>query len=649
MRMSVRNMRTVCRGAAIAATALALASLAGCQMLKAPPKPAAPRYVRVEQINGKYWFVRGSDHFFELGVNVVQPTDGSKGDGRVYNVMPLYNGNKMAWARDAEARLKSWNFNTVGAWSDETLYTNSSLYHTRVVWLGPWGPRDGRLIDAFSERYAADVDKTAREQIAPHASNEYLIGWFLNNELPWYGAAGWPTDPNISLLSRYMHLPEAAPGKIRLADFLRQTYSNDFAAFRANWEMSVESFDDLPKGRQIKPLRREAKKDVVEWAGVVAEQYFKLCHETLRRYDPNHLFLGVRFSERAQEPVIAACGRYADVISVNHYRKNGVFDAVRVGAMSALAGRPVMVTEFSFRAMKNSSECPNEKGADVTVMTQQERADGFRRYCTNLAAQPFMVGYDWFMYHDQPPAGRFDGENSNYGLVDIKDQFYTTLLGTITEINAKAAQIHDFSTTPMPAYDPAVLADYRDVTVPALDHPLAQPVVFADGTSALEQWGDFPGAKLETEVSASNTILVAAEPGPGWGCGITLYPAKTLPLNSDRSVSVLGATRVVVVLHAPEGVKFACGVDESGRGPTDSQNFAGFGHADGEVYNPAEVLTRAGRNEYVFGLRDMEQNSSFGNQRGNFTVDTDALATVHVYFRGQQKPFQAEIESVRFE
>ena len=627
------------------------AGMAGCQTLKRSAEPMTTKYVHVEKLGGRYWFVRGSERFVELGVNVVQPLDGSKPrDGRVYNVLPKYNNDIALWARDAVERLRSWNFNTAAAWCHDSLYDTMPIYHTRVVWFGDWGSNDSRLIDVFSETYATNMDKLARREVAPHATNEYLIGWFCNNELPWYGERGWPTGSDVSLLSRYMHLADQAPGKARLIEFLKTTYSNDFPAFAANWEVKAASFDELVKARRITPRTRIAQKDVIAWSGIVADQYFKLCAEILRRYDPNHLFLGVRFAERAQEPVMAACGRYADVISVNHYRKTGIFDAQQVGAISALAGKPVMITEFSWRAMENSSGCPNSRGADVTVKTQQDRADRFRSYATLAISQPFVLGYDFFMYHDQPPMGRFDGEDSNYGLVDIHDNFYATLLGAITEVNGRAMQIHEQSQIPLPVYDPTVLADYREIRIRGAETPLAQPLEFVDPSSSFETWGDFAGgAKIGVERSSTNGFAISGKLGSGWGAGVTFQPASALAKNPDGSANVQGATRLVVVMNARAGIRFRPGLEESGHGPTDAQTFRGYGNADGESYHPNERTTEDGLKDYVFQLSELGVATGYGNQRGNNIVDTDALATVNFFFGGGQADFSLELISVRFE
>ena len=54
-----------------------------------------------------------------------------------------------------------------------------------------------------------------------------------------------------------------------------------------------------------------------------------------------------------------------------------------------------------------------------------------------------MVGYHWFEHADQPAEGRFDGENSNFGLVTIEDEVYPELTETMIRVNAAAEQIHE--------------------------------------------------------------------------------------------------------------------------------------------------------------------------------------------------------------
>ncbi|MEJ2007377.1 MAG: hypothetical protein P8Z30_04335 [Acidobacteriota bacterium] len=55
---------------------------------------------------------------------------------------------------------------------------------------------------------------------------------------------------------------------------------------------------------------------------------------------------------------------------------------------------------------------------------------------------PEAVGYQWFEWCDEPSQGRFDGENSNYGLVNIKDQPYKEFVTAVTAANHQAVSVH---------------------------------------------------------------------------------------------------------------------------------------------------------------------------------------------------------------
>lgn len=68
--------------------------------------------------------------------------------------------------------------------------------------------------------------------------------------------------------------------------------------------------------------------------------------------------------------------------------------------------------------------------------------DEFTRYVHGLLDLPFMVGFHWFEHADEPKEGRFDGENSNYGLVTIEDQPWEVLTRRMTQVNAGLESRH---------------------------------------------------------------------------------------------------------------------------------------------------------------------------------------------------------------
>src|SRR6185436_13681114 len=82
---------------------------------------------------------------------------------------------------------------------------------------------------------------------------------------------------------------------------------------------------------------------------------------------------------------------------------------------------------------------------------------------------PSVVGVHWFQYYDHPRGGRADGEDYNFGLVDVADRPYGDLVAAFARVNPRLASLHGErgrrTTTP-----PAIPRARVDVA----DHSLAE-------------------------------------------------------------------------------------------------------------------------------------------------------------------------------
>ena len=184
------------------------------------------------------------------------------------------------------------------------------------------------------------------------------------------------------------------------------------------------------------PKRAAFVADCEEFLGMLAERYFRVTSEAIKAADPNHMVFGSRFAYVPPRPVIEASVKYLEVVSFNCYNTDprGV-----IQAYSAF-GKPLIIGEFSFRG--KDSGLPNTRGAGPVVETQKDRAEAFAKYVEWGLSQPNLVGYHWFEHCDEPKEGRFDGENSNYGVVNIKDETYAVVVEEMMRVNAKAEELH---------------------------------------------------------------------------------------------------------------------------------------------------------------------------------------------------------------
>ena len=169
------------------------------------------------------------------------------------------------------------------------------------------------------------------------------------------------------------------------------------------------------------------------------EPYLDKVRRTLRKYDPNHLYLGCRFNkwnfELGSEKMFRIAGKYMDVISVNHYH-HWQPDVETFRKWERWSGRPIMVTEFY--AKGEDSGLMNATGGGWLVRTQEDRGVFYENFVNELVKSGVCVGWHWFKYMDNDPTDRTtdpSNRNSNKGVVTWDFARYMPLLNHMKAIN----------------------------------------------------------------------------------------------------------------------------------------------------------------------------------------------------------------------
>jgi len=419
----------------------------------------ASGFFRVDERDGVFWLVDpDGGRFLSKGVNTVRFDQDHVGiAGRVpyADTCREKYGSQHIWRVAAANRLAGWKFNTLGCWSDELVAGAglSRLATAPTIDLGAsfrLHRRDVSFPDVFDPVFSSHVRASAENLCMKRRNDVGLLGRFIDNELYW--SPDWRgTD---ELLTLFLNLPSHRPGRLAAIARLQERY-REFSQFNAVWSTPARSWEEFgaighveapffrkpreapaPAPEPGSPARAAFLADCDAFVAVVADQYFELCVSAIRAADPNHLVLGSRFGYPPHPAVIAAAGRYLDVVSFNCYD----FDPGPVIDAYAASGKPCLISEFSFRS--DDSGLPNSRGGGPRVASQAERARCFERYVAAALKKPAVVGYHWFEHADQPAEGRFDGENSNFGTVTIEDEVYAELTETMTRVNAAAEQIH---------------------------------------------------------------------------------------------------------------------------------------------------------------------------------------------------------------
>lgn len=391
-------------------------------------KARATGFFRVEQVDGKWWFVDPDGHlFFSTGptgmgagsgdarlkgredyFKALPPVDPAPPQGRrpqtgfyTWNLQRRHGDEwRTKWIDLCLRRLESWGLNTIGNWSDSRLWDAHKKAY--VVNLRGWGMETGYLgmPDVFSEEWPKTVDKAAAEQCAPRKDDPYLLGYFVANEPPWPGRESLVVDVIL----------ERPPSAIQ----------REAKAFL--------DAGDTPERRKQFIYR-------------AYDKYLEVINAAIKRHDPNHLNLGLRFGGSVPPAEMLRASKAFDVYSMNVYST-----AVNVKVMEEIyqvTGLPIIVGEFHFGVPGRGLAA-----GLVQVRDQAERGLAYRYYVEQAAAFPAFIGSSWFQWVDQPSAGRMDGENYNIGLVDVTDRPYAELIEAMKTTHRRLLEVHAGKTAP---------------------------------------------------------------------------------------------------------------------------------------------------------------------------------------------------------
>ncbi|MCP5114921.1 MAG: agarase, partial [bacterium] len=200
-----------------------------------------------------------------------------------------YANNIERWLKQSvRPNILDWGFNSVG-WTQEVVTRGLTNHrHSRAFtyeeyqWLDlPYGhllpfadfhqwEAETRHPDLRSSEFEDWCDYVARDECARFAGDEKLIGYFYIDCPTWVHTRNWT----------------AWKGPLFDPELLK-----------------------TPAGQ----------KELEDLAG----RYYKVTHDAIRRYDPNHLILGDRYEANAPLPiqVVRAAMPYVDVLSFQDFRQ----------------------------------------------------------------------------------------------------------------------------------------------------------------------------------------------------------------------------------------------------------------------------------------------------------------------------------------
>jgi len=325
--------------------------------------------------------------------------------------------------------MQQWGFNGLGSWTTRDFFDKDMAF-TEIIesfyegpFLGADEYRYGIMPDVFDDRWVAAIDRKCRDLCIPLVDSKLLVGYFIDNERGFHetrlpeGVSGpvfrvgdipekrrviVAAEPiqnpeKLGLLQMVLSLDESRPAALKGWEFIEERYGGDLAALAKAWEVPVKSrlsFNEMTlNGERI--ISDRYLKDEKDFVRIWVRQYFKVCTEAIRRYDPNHLIIGVRWAGVPSDTILAEEIKCCDVFSLNRYRTHvaAAFDPIY-----RRFGRPILIGEFepdndSFRYVRDPIEPIG--GYDSDWDRQQSRA---YETIDRVSAHPAIVGYTYYAW-----------------------------------------------------------------------------------------------------------------------------------------------------------------------------------------------------------------------------------------------------------
>ena len=366
--------------------------------------------------------------FYETRDELLWPHHLKRGIDQVYdfsaaNIRRKYGENWFEiWADLAHRRLRSWSCNTMANSSDSriclmdrTPYTERYEIHSRVIegHTGGWWA----FCDPFDPSFREEA-KRMTEVYRAEFEDPWCIGFFVDNEHNW----GMPCTMAMAVLKS--SADQTAKGVFR--ERLMSKYG-EIGKLNERWGTSYAGWDAFMADKAGPDASGGAQEDLEAFSAEIADNYYRIIREEMKRANPRKLYLGCRWAGRPPAFTVKAAAKYCDVLSYNIYSKD-----VRSFMLPDGIDAPVLIGEFHFGALDRGPFCPGL----ILLRDQCLRADTYKNYVRSAVEHPQIVGAHWHQLSDQPTSGRFDGENMQVGWTDICDTPYWETVAAVREIGA---------------------------------------------------------------------------------------------------------------------------------------------------------------------------------------------------------------------
>ena len=383
---------------------------------------------------GKRFITTGMNHIGEGGVLFNEVNKGWLTEKFGKDIKGSWGGlnpratNMGAYADMVVKDFKDYSFNTIPFHAYSTpleYYEERKIFYVAKIKVQNISlmqmnrARGDRFPDVFSAEFREKLDRVAKRVCTPLRNAKYCLGYSYFDMPDLKPVRRWHRRifPDSGLVYPWVQdlraLPAEAEGKQAWIQTLKKNHGSAIEAAKVYAIANIDSWEDLAKTTTwpVEPNDIDrVQKDAEVMLTAIAEKWYGLHHELIKKYDPNHLLLGDKHDvgydksvDMIPDGVLNAIAKYSDVLVIQYYSFYTDQHNAVLRKLHRKTGLPIINGDhsYAFKTPKHTKI----KGLEVNSF--EAVADEYQRYLKGtMEDHPYMLGWWYCGYIEQwAPAG----------------------------------------------------------------------------------------------------------------------------------------------------------------------------------------------------------------------------------------------------
>ncbi|MEM9282756.1 MAG: hypothetical protein AAGA96_13090 [Verrucomicrobiota bacterium] len=456
----------------------ALASLSAPAVLAESRVIGNPDFIHLIEEDGIWWFAdHAGQRFITTGMNHVDEIkilfnevnegwlQGEFGEDikAPWGALNPRAENIGAFADMVVQDFKDYGFNTIpfhsytvplNLYEEREIYYIAKIKSQQICLTHMKRDKGERFPDVFSTEFEDKLDTLTKKICTPLRDAKYLLGYTffdmpdLKSIRPFQKGKFEDKGLIYPWVQDLRALPASAPGKQQWISILKKNHSSASKAAETFGLSGINTWDELAAVTEW-PVEPDdvslALKGAEDMFTAIAEEWYRLHHDLIKRYDPNHLIIGDKHDvgydktvHMIPDGVLQAIGKYTDVLMIQSYTHYADHHRDMLEELHQKSGLPIINGDHSF-------SCKNEhqtKTKGIKLETQEAVAEAYQHYMKNIMQNhPYMLGWWHCGYIEQwAPAGTHLGQQC--GFFTPFGEPRIDLLPAVKEANENAVKWH---------------------------------------------------------------------------------------------------------------------------------------------------------------------------------------------------------------